>query len=92
MTRGAGRCTGRAGHPPQPSAVSPWCHFSAYGTLATHYSGVMDEDKRITLRLPADLHEWLVAQARSARRSLNSEIVYRLESQRDAVAVSTPTP
>lgn len=44
----------------------------------------MDEEKRITLRLPADLHEWLAAQARSARRSLNSEIVYRLEVERDA--------
>ncbi|MFI6858731.1 Arc family DNA-binding protein [Streptomyces sp. NPDC050421] len=44
----------------------------------------MDEDKRITLRLPADLHEWLAAQAKSARRSLNSEIVYRLEVERDA--------
>ncbi|WP_018544413.1 Arc family DNA-binding protein [Streptomyces sp. LaPpAH-108] len=40
----------------------------------------MVEEKRITLRLPADLHEWLVAQAKLARRSLNSEIVYRLEA------------
>ncbi|MBJ7906226.1 Arc family DNA-binding protein [Streptomyces sp. DSM 110735] len=40
----------------------------------------MDEERRITLRLPADLHEWLTAQARSARRSLNSEIVHRLEA------------
>nr|WP_267893648.1 toxin-antitoxin system HicB family antitoxin [Streptomyces sp. H-KF8] len=51
-----------------------------------HYSGVMDEEKRITLRLPADLHVWLAAQAKSARRSLNSEIVYRLEVERAAVA------
>lgn len=36
---------------------------------------------RITLRLPADLHTWLVEQAKSARRSLNSEIVYRLEGE-----------
>ncbi|MGW0755846.1 Arc family DNA-binding protein [Streptomyces sp. NPDC002814] len=42
----------------------------------------MDHEVRITLRLPADLHEWLVAQAKSARRSLNSEIVYRLEGER----------
>ncbi len=47
----------------------------------------MSEEKRITLRLPADLHEWLVAQARSSRRSLNSEIVYRLEVERDLAAV-----
>ncbi|MCI0383220.1 Arc family DNA-binding protein [Streptomyces sp. CNQ085] len=46
----------------------------------------MDETTRITLRLPVDLHEWLVAQARSARRSLNSEIVYRLEAERAAEA------
>ncbi|MDG5804415.1 Arc family DNA-binding protein [Streptomyces ossamyceticus] len=46
----------------------------------------MDEEKRITLRLPGDLHEWLVSQARSARRSLNSEIVYRLEVERAAIA------
>nr|WP_267882602.1 Arc family DNA-binding protein [Streptomyces griseus] len=51
-----------------------------------HYSGVMDEEKRITLRLPADLHEWLAAEAKSARRSLNSEIVYRLEAERDTAA------
>ncbi|MER5843777.1 Arc family DNA-binding protein [Streptomyces prasinus] len=57
-----------------------------------HYSGVMDEDKRITLRLPADLHEWLAAQAKSARRSLNSEIVYRLEVERDATVTDTESP
>ncbi|MFF0643104.1 Arc family DNA-binding protein [Streptomyces tendae] len=45
----------------------------------------MDEEKRITLRLPADLHEWLAAQAKYARRSLNSEIVYRLEAERAVV-------
>ncbi|MFC8366675.1 Arc family DNA-binding protein [Streptomyces sp. NPDC057239] len=52
----------------------------------------MDEEKRITLRLPADLHEWLAAQARSARRSLNSEIVYRLEVERDSAATDTKSP
>ncbi|MGW3681802.1 Arc family DNA-binding protein [Streptomyces prasinus] len=57
-----------------------------------HYSGVMDEDKRITLRLPADLHEWLAAQAKSARRSLNSEIVHRLEVERDAIVTDTGSP
>lgn len=44
----------------------------------------MDETTRITLRLPSDLHEWLAAEAKSARRSLNSEIVYRLERERIA--------
>ncbi|MFE9253873.1 Arc family DNA-binding protein [Streptomyces sp. NPDC006879] len=52
----------------------------------------MDEEKRITLRLPADLHEWLVTQAKSARRSLNSEIVYRLETERDTAAARTESP
>ncbi|MFG3202875.1 Arc family DNA-binding protein [Streptomyces sp. NPDC048192] len=42
----------------------------------------MDHEVRITLRLPAGLHAWLVAQAKSSRRSLNSEIVYRLEGER----------
>ncbi|MFG3289292.1 Arc family DNA-binding protein [Streptomyces sp. NPDC048179] len=39
----------------------------------------MDEEKRITLRLPADLHERIVERARIDRRSLNSEIVHLLE-------------
>ncbi|WP_374117438.1 Arc family DNA-binding protein [Streptomyces sp. RKAG293] len=37
---------------------------------------------RITLRLPAALHAWLAAEAKKARRSLNSEILHRLEVQR----------
>jgi hypothetical protein len=40
----------------------------------------MDEEKRITLRLPAGLHARVTAQAERDRRSLNSEIVYLLES------------
>ncbi|MBV7700745.1 Arc family DNA-binding protein [Streptomyces sp. TRM70350] len=52
----------------------------------------MNESVRITLRLPADLHEWLPAQARSARRSLNSEIVYRLEVERDTAAADAESP
>ncbi|MEU6913015.1 Arc family DNA-binding protein [Streptomyces olindensis] len=46
----------------------------------------MNDEVRITLRLPTDLHAWLVEQAKSARRSLNSEIVYRLDGQRSATA------
>lgn len=49
----------------------------------------MDEEKRITLRLPVDLHEWLATQARFARRSLNSEIVYRLEAERTTALANT---
>ncbi|MET9843620.1 toxin-antitoxin system HicB family antitoxin [Streptomyces ossamyceticus] len=52
----------------------------------------MDDEKRITLRLPADLHAWLAAQAKSARRSLNSEIVYRLEAEREAAAADAELP
>lgn len=52
----------------------------------------MDEEKRITLRLPADLHEWLAAQAKSARRSLNSEIVYRLEVGRTTAEGKAESP
>jgi predicted HicB family RNase H-like nuclease len=52
----------------------------------------MDEEKRITLRLPVGLHEWLVAEAKSARRSLNSEIVYRLEVERDAAVADGDSP
>lgn len=65
-TREAGRCTGRARHP-RLSAASSWHHFS------------MTDEKRISLRLPTDLHAQLVEQARSDRRSLNSEIVHLLE-------------
>nr|WP_264300211.1 Arc family DNA-binding protein [Streptomyces phaeolivaceus] len=72
--------------------MSSWCHRTTYGEPSSHYSGVMDEDKRITLRMPADLHEWLVAQAGSARRSLNSEIVYRLEGERDAAVADDQSP
>ncbi|MFE7399725.1 Arc family DNA-binding protein [Streptomyces sp. NPDC057557] len=52
----------------------------------------MDHEVRITLRLPADLHEWLVAQAKSARRSLNSEILHRLEAGRGDVSADDQSP
>ncbi|MET8102675.1 Arc family DNA-binding protein [Streptomyces sp. NPDC005236] len=45
------------------------------------------EETRITLRLPTDLHAWLTAQAKDNRRSLNSEILHRIEGEyRTAVA------
>ncbi|MEN3582882.1 Arc family DNA-binding protein [Streptomyces sp. ZYX-F-203] len=72
--------------------MSSWCHLTTGRPLEIHYSGVMYEEKRITLRLPADLHEWLVTQARSARRSLNSEIVYRLEVERDISVADAESP
>ncbi|MET8974963.1 Arc family DNA-binding protein [Streptomyces sp. NPDC004539] len=52
----------------------------------------MDEEKKITLRLPADLHQWLTTQARSAHRSLNSEIVHRLEGERASAEADTEAP
>ncbi|MGI5460755.1 Arc family DNA-binding protein [Streptomyces sp. CA-249302] len=52
----------------------------------------MDHEVRITLRLPADLHTWLTAQAKSARRSLNSEILHRLEAPRCDVSVDDQSP
>lgn len=52
----------------------------------------MDEEKRITLRLPVDLHEWLVTEAKSARRSLNSEIVHRLETEHDTATADRQSP
>ncbi|MET8676953.1 Arc family DNA-binding protein [Streptomyces sp. NPDC004647] len=52
----------------------------------------MDDEVRITLRLPADLHSWLAAQAKSARRSLNSEILHRLEVGRAAPVAEDESP
>ncbi|MFK0109154.1 Arc family DNA-binding protein [Streptomyces sp. NPDC091217] len=52
----------------------------------------MTDEVRITLRLPADLHAWLAAQAKSARRSLNSEIVYRLDGERSTTAPDGESP
>ncbi|OEV04333.1 Arc family DNA-binding protein [Streptomyces oceani] len=39
----------------------------------------MEDEKRISLRLPTKLHARLVEEARVDRRSLNSEIIYLLE-------------
>ncbi|MEV0966719.1 Arc family DNA-binding protein [Streptomyces sp. NPDC049910] len=52
----------------------------------------MDQEVRITLRLPADLHEWLASQAKSARRSLNSEILHRLEVGRGDHSADDQSP
>lgn len=40
----------------------------------------MDEEKRITVRLPLELHERLAALAKRDRRSVNGEIVHLLEA------------
>ncbi|NVI85951.1 Arc family DNA-binding protein [Actinomadura sp. BRA 177] len=41
------------------------------------------DDKRITLRIPADVHARLVERAARDRRSLNAEIVHLLETVLD---------
>lgn len=51
-----------------------------------NYNGGMDEEKRITVRLPAELHERLAGQAKRDRRSVNGEIVHLLE-----VALADPS-
>ncbi|WTW47925.1 Arc family DNA-binding protein [Streptomyces sp. NBC_00015] len=58
----------------------------------SHYSGVMDEEKRITLRLPAGLHERLAERARADRRSLNSEILHLLEAAISRADSDTASP
>ncbi|WP_328900291.1 Arc family DNA-binding protein [Streptomyces sp. NBC_00441] len=50
------------------------------------------EEVRITLRLPADLHTWLASEAKRARRSLNSEILHRLEVGRGDVSTGEQSP
>ncbi|MGP3979695.1 Arc family DNA-binding protein [Streptomyces sp. KR80] len=52
----------------------------------------MDDEVRITLRLPSDIHSQLTAQARTARRSLNSEIVHRLELSLGTPVMDAETP
>lgn len=39
-------------------------------------------DPQMVIRLPAELKEWLAAQATQNRRSQNGEIVSRLEESR----------
>ncbi|MGW3910022.1 Arc family DNA-binding protein [Streptomyces sp. NPDC005070] len=50
------------------------------------------EETRITLRLPADLHRWLTEQAKANRRSLNAELVHRLEGDYRAVVADAESP
>ena len=58
-----------------------------------HYTWGMDhEEVSITLRLPTDLHAWLVAVAKRDRRSLNSEIIHRLEVGRENVSADDQSP
>ncbi|MFH8385102.1 Arc family DNA-binding protein [Kitasatospora sp. NPDC018058] len=47
---------------------------------------------RITLRMPSDIHARLTAEAKHARRSLNSEIVHRLEATLTTAGQDTGSP
>jgi predicted HicB family RNase H-like nuclease len=52
----------------------------------------MAPEKRISLRLPTDLHARLVAEAHTDRRSLNSEIVHLLEVALGPAERDNPSP
>lgn len=45
---------------------------------------------QIGLRLPPELKEWLEKQAEASRRSLNGEILYRLERQMETEGEKSP--
>jgi hypothetical protein len=51
------------------------------------YNNGVETEKRITVRLPADLHEILLALAKDQERSLNGQIVFLLRQ-----ATSSPKP
>ncbi|MFF1356325.1 Arc family DNA-binding protein [Streptomyces sp. NPDC058297] len=53
---------------------------------------VQVHEVRITLRIPEELHAWLTSQAKSARRSLNSEILHRLEVDRPGLSENDESP
>ncbi|MFD2352437.1 toxin-antitoxin system HicB family antitoxin [Nonomuraea ferruginea] len=59
--------------------------------LACHHER-METEVRITLRLPADLHARLTAQAKTDRRSLNAEIVHLLEAAIGTPRVNSDSP
>ncbi|MFC4924553.1 Arc family DNA-binding protein [Delftia deserti] len=42
------------------------------------------KDEQTNVRLPADLKDWLKAQATAARRSVTAELILRLEQSRKA--------
>jgi hypothetical protein len=67
---------------------------STYGNLkcSGNYGGGMDEEKRITVRLPIELHERLATQAKRDRRSINSEIVHLLEVTLTDPSADTEAP
>ncbi|MFE1289192.1 Arc family DNA-binding protein [Streptomyces sp. NPDC058751] len=52
----------------------------------------MDEEKRITVRLPSKLHDRLAALAKRDRRSVNGEIVHLLEVALTRQPEDSPSP
>lgn len=42
------------------------------------------QDEQTNVRLPAELKDWLKAQAAAARRSVTAELILRLEESRKA--------
>lgn len=42
----------------------------------------MNQDEQTNMRLPKDLKDWLRASAAQSRRTLTSEVIYRLERSR----------
>ncbi|MGW6292239.1 Arc family DNA-binding protein [Streptomyces sp. NPDC055058] len=52
----------------------------------------MEDEKRISLRLPTELHARLVEEARADRRSLNSEIIHLLEVALGSLDGDDPSP
>ncbi|MET8978448.1 Arc family DNA-binding protein [Streptomyces sp. NPDC004539] len=52
----------------------------------------MDNEVRITLRLPEELRDWLRDHAQREHRSLNSEIVHILEAAHATVDGNDQSP
>lgn len=67
-----------------------WCRYDTTIPPLGRYHGGMESAKRITLRLPEDLHDRLTDRAQEDRRSLNSEIVHLLETALDLEGPAQP--
>lgn len=52
----------------------------------------MDQTWTISIRIPADLADWIKAQAEEATRTYNGQIVHLLKLARTAVESASPTP
>jgi hypothetical protein len=52
--------------------------FIEVNTTVVHTSGMTRADPQMKIRMPPDLHERIAAEAKASGRSMNSEIVHRL--------------